>query len=173
MSYEAFCKGYVDPKELIGKEVEVPNEYDSTTDHTIVEVANKYMGLDFFGKHIIRTYITTIDSGQDRQLSYYWQRDWRGFDGSEFWNLDNKILEFLVPRLERFSYWSSGHGWPTQNKKGEVEYVDGGKITKEMVEGFKLLKDHYLHNHKLTISDKQKINRSFNLFKEYFGDLWT
>jgi len=49
MSYEAFCKGYIDPKELIGKEVEVPDEYGSTTDHTIVEVANKYMGLDFFG----------------------------------------------------------------------------------------------------------------------------
>ena len=72
MSYEAFCKGYIDPKELMGKEVLAPNEYGHKTKYTIVEVANKQMGLDFFGKHVTRTYITIIDSGQCRQLSYYW-----------------------------------------------------------------------------------------------------
>lgn len=172
MAYEAFCKGYVDPKELMGKEVLIPNEYDYEEEYTIVEVANKQMGLDFFGKHVTRTYITAIDSGQSRQLYYYWQRDWRGFDGSEMWSLDSTILNWLIPRLEEFSYWSSGHGWPNGIKNGEIKYLDGGKVTEEMVEGFKLLKDH-LYNHKVSVSDKQKINRSFNLFKEHFGNLWT
>lgn len=171
MSYEAFCKGYINPKELIGKEVEVPNEYGSTTDHTIVEVANKYMGLDFFGKHIVRTYIITIDSGQARQLSYYWQRDWRGFDGSEFWNLDSKILEYLVPRLERFSKVSDGQKWAIGFKDGEEIWEKGSKFVDEMVKGFKILKEKQYS--KTTEYDKQCINRAFNLFKRYFGSLWT
>lgn len=171
MSYEAFCKGYVDPKELIGKEVEVPSEFGSTTDHTIVEVANKYIGLDFFGKHVIRTYIITIDSGQSRQLSYYWQRDWRGFDGSEFWSLDSKILEFLIPRLERFSKVGVGQGWFIGIKNGEEIWEKGSKFVDEMIKGFKILKEKQYS--KTAEYENQCINRAFNLFKRYFGNLWT
>lgn len=171
MSYEAFCKGYVDPKELIGKEVLIPNEYDHEVEHTIVEVANKQMGLDFFGKHVTRTYITTIDSSQDRQLSYYWQRDWRGFDGSEFWSLDTKILEFLIPRLERFSKAGSDSEWLIGFKDGEEVWEKGSKFVDEMVKGFKLLKEKQYD--KRTEYENQRINKAFNLFKRYFGNLWT
>ena len=173
MAYEAFCKGYVDPKELMGKEVLIPNEYDYEKKHTIVEVANKQMGLDFFGKHVTRTYITAIDSGQGRQLNYYWQRDWRGFDGSEMWSLDSTILDWLIPRLEEFSYWASGHGWPNGIKDGEIQYLDGGKVTEEIVKGFKLLKESQYNIGDLSEYQYQMINRSFNLFKKHFGDLWT
>ena len=170
MSYEAFCKDYVDPKELMGKEVLIPNEYGYEKAYTIVEVANKQMGLDFFGKHVTRTYITAIDSGQDRQLSYYWQRDWRGFDGSEFWSLDNKILEFLVPRLERFSKISDGQRWFTGFKNGEEIWENGSKFVDEMAKGFKILKEKQYDT--LTEYENQCINRAFNLFKSYFGSLW-
>lgn len=173
MAYEAFCKGYVDPKELMGKEVLIPNEYGYEKEYTIVEVANKQMGLDFFGKHVTRTYITAIDSGQGRQLYYYWQRDWRGFDGSEMWSLDSTILDWLIPRLEEFSCSASGHGWPNGIKDGEIKYLDGGKVTKEMVEGFKLLKESQYNIGDLSEYQYQIINRSFNLFKKHFGDLWT
>ena len=50
MAYEAFCKGYVNPEDLMGKEVLIPNEYGYEKEYTIVEVANKQMGLDFFWK---------------------------------------------------------------------------------------------------------------------------
>ena len=174
MAYEAFCKGYIDPEELIGKEVPIPCEYGYEKERTIVEVANKYMGLDLFGKHVKRTYITAIDNGQEgRQLYYYWQRDWRGFDGSEMWSLDSTILDWLIPRLEEFSYWASGHGWPNGIKDGEIQYLDGGKVTEEMVKGFKILKAYQYNEGKLTTHQKQMINRSFNLFKEHFGNLWT
>ncbi len=171
MAYEAFCKGYVDPKELMGKEVLIPNEYDHEVEHTIVEVANKQMGLDFFGNHVTRTYITTIDSSQDRQLSYYWQRDWRGFDGSEFWSLDTKILEFLIPRLERFSKVGSDSEWLIGFKDGEKVWEKGSKFVDEMVKGFKILKEKQYTTR--TNYDNQCINRAFNLFKSYFGSLWT
>jgi hypothetical protein len=171
MSYEAFCKGYVDPKELIGKEVLVPNEYDYGEKHTIVEVANKQMGLDFFGKHVTRTYITTIDSGQGRQLYYYWQRNFQGFDGSEIWNLDSKILEYLIPRLEYFSKYGGGQKWFTSFKDGEEVWEKGSKFVDEMVKGFKILKEKQYDT--LTEYENQCINRAFNLFKSYFGSLWT
>lgn len=170
MAYEAFCKGYVDPKELMGKEVLIPNEYDHEVEHTIVEVANKQMGLDFFGNHVTRTYITAIDSGQDRQLYYYWQRNWRGFDGSEFWSLNTKILEFLIPRLERFSKVGSDSEWLIGFKDGEKVWEKGSKFVDEMVKGFKLLKEKQYD--KRTEYENQCINRAFNLFKSYFGSLW-
>lgn len=129
------------------------------------------MGLDFFGKHIVRTYIITIDSGQGRQLSYYWQRDWRGFDGSEFWSLDNKILEFLIPRLERFSKVGGGQKWFIGFKDGEEVWEKGSKFVDEMVKGFKILKEKQYD--KITEYENQCINRAFNLFKEHFGSLWT
>lgn len=174
MSYEAFCKGYVDPKELMGKEVLAPNEYGYKTKYTIVEVANKQMGLDFFGKHVTRTYITIIYSGQSRQLSYYWQRDWRGFDGSEFWNLDGRILEYLVPRLERFSKVSEGQKWFIGSENGEEIWERGSKFVNEMVKGFKILKEkQYDTDDNLNEYDNQCINRAFNLFKKHFGNLWT
>jgi hypothetical protein len=169
MAYEAFCKGYVDPKELMGKEVLIPNKFGYEVEHTIVEVANKQMGLDFFGKHVTRTYITVIDSGQGRQLYYYWQRDFQGFDGSEVWNLDFKILEYLIPRLEYFSKYGGGQGWPVV-KNGTVKYIKGRKYVDEMVKGFKLLKD-YKTNY--TEYEIKCINRAFNLFKKHFGSLWT
>ena len=163
MSYESFCKGYVDPKELMGKEVLIPNEYGYEKEYTIVEVANKQMGLDFFGKHVTRTYITAIDSGQDRQLSYYWQRDWRGFDGSEFWS--------LVPRLERFSKVNEDSEWLIGFKDGEEVWEKGSRFVDEMVKGFKILKEKQYDT--LTEYENQCINRAFNLFKSYFGSLWT
>ena len=171
MAYEAFCKGYVDPNELMSKEVLIPDKYGHETEYTIVEVANKQMGLDFFGKHVTRTYITVIDSGQDRQLVYYWQRDWRGFDESEFWNLDNRILEYLVPRLASFSKVADGQGWPILNKNGELEYVKGSKVVDEIVKGFKLLKEKLYDN--FDEHENQCVNRAFNLFKKHFGNLWT
>lgn len=171
MAYEAFCKGYVNPKELMGKEVLIPSEYGYEKEYTIVEVANKQMGLDFFGKHVTRTYITAIDSGQGRQLFYYWQRDWRGFDGSEFWNLDSKILEYLVPRLERFSKVGGDQKWATGFKDGEEVWEKGSKFVNEMVKGFKILKEKQYG--KITEYENQCVNRAFNLFKRYFGHLWT
>lgn len=171
MAYEAFCKGYVDPKELMGKEVLIPNEYGYEKEYTIVEVANKQMGLDFFGKHVTRTYITAIDSGQGRQLYYYWQRDFQGFDGSEIWNLDSKILEYLIPRLEYFSKYGGGQKWFTSFKDGEEVWEKGSKFVDEMVKGFKILKEKQYTT--CTNYDNQCINRAFNLFKRYFSSLWT
>lgn len=168
MAYEAFCKGYINPEELMGKEIHIPNEYGYERERTIVEVANKCMGLDFFGKHVKRTYITAIDSGNEgRQLYYYWQRDWRGFDGSEMWSLDYKILEYLIPRLEHFSKYCC-QKWPIF-KNGHVEYVNGKVFVDEIIKGFKLWQEDRIN---YTTYEKQCIHRSFNLFKEHFGDLW-
>ena len=129
------------------------------------------MGLDFFNKYVERTYITAIDSGQEcRQLYYYWQRDWRGFDGYEMWSLDSTILDWLIPRLERFSKVGGGQKWFTGFKDGEEVWEKGSKFVDEMVKGFKLYKEDRMD---YTEYEKQCMNRAFNLFKKHFGNLWT
>ena len=180
MSYEAFCQGHVEPEELIGKTVVIKGEYGYDQKFRVVEVANKVMAVP--GKHlqvlegkegyVKRTYITVLDDGQERQWWYYWQRLWRGFDGSEMWNLDSKILDWLVPRLKRFAQCGN-QGWPVKSKNGEIEYVGSEKITGQMAEGFDLLKQNYDTDRRLSEQEHRKINLAFNLFKKHFGNLWT
>ncbi len=180
MSYEAFCQGYVAPDELIGKNVEITGEYGTKQQYQIIEVASKVMAVP--GRHMAvfdgengyvkRTYITVIDADQGRQWWYYWQRNWRGFDGSDMWNLDRIILDWLVPRLKRFAQ-AGCQGWPTM-VHGQIEYLSSEPIMKEIVEGFELLQKNYNDEIKQLDSQQvQKVNRAFNLFKGHFGDLWT
>lgn len=176
MAFEAFCQGYIAPEELFGKKVILSDGNELK----VIEVANKTMAVPgknlevFANKHeyVKRTYITFIEDGQARQWWYYWQRNWRGFDASDMWNLDSRILDWLIPRLKRFADDAKGHGWPTMNGK-EIEYRDGREITEQMVEGFELLKKSYDTDKDLNERGMQKVNLAFNLFKKHFDNLWT
>lgn len=166
MSYEAFYTGYISPADLLGKTVKLRNKYNSLHEYKVIEVSNKTMPVSN-NKYIKRTYIILI-SEDTRQLYYYWQRDRRGFDGSDMWNLEAKILEWLIPRLECFVKVSKGHGWPVL-KNGIVEYSDGSNLAEEMLTGFKIYQEKDSWDKK----DTQLVNRAFNLFKKHFSDLWT
>lgn len=166
MSYEAFYSGYISPADLLGKIVQLPNEYGSLHDYRIIEVSNKTMPISNF-KFVKRTYIILINEDK-RQLYYYWQRDRRGFDGSDMWSLDSKIMEWLIPRLEYFAKASRGFGWPVL-KNGIIEYSDGSNLTEEMLTGFKIYQEKDSWDKK----DTQLVNRAFNLFKKHFSDLWV
>ena len=52
MAYEAFCKGYVNPEDLMGKEVLIPNEYGYKKEYTIVEVASELLSFIEVGASI-------------------------------------------------------------------------------------------------------------------------
>ena len=39
----------------------------------------------------------------DRRIRFFWQRHTRGFDDSETWDLDYTFVQWLLPRLKRFS----------------------------------------------------------------------
>ncbi len=38
-----------------------------------------------------------------RDIRFWWQRRWRGWDGSELFSLDYTILKFTLPRLKEFA----------------------------------------------------------------------
>lgn len=163
MSYEAFYTGYISPADLLGKVIKLPNEYGFLNNYRVVEIANKTMPV-FNDKYVKRTYITIVNEDK-RQLFFYWQRDYRGFDNSDMWNLESKILDWLIPRLKVFSYFAKGSGW----FDGKGGYVKGDKIVEEILKGFKIYHEKDFFSKK----ESNIINHSFNLFKKHFGDLWT
>ena len=90
-------------------------------------------------------------------LRFYHQRNWRGFDGSELWNLDMSIVRYLIPRLKCFA----------KNMEGRYDEKDIYK----MCEGFQAYLDNTLR------FPPQKVKDAFchalNLFKKRLGGLWT
>ena len=149
-TYVAFCKGHVNMEDLIGK--------TGTIDHgeyKIIAAENRIMPT-VEDKYTKRTYITLADIHDTRQLHFYHQRNWRGFDGSELWNLDMTIVKYLVPRLRRFA----------KNVKGRYDEKD----ILTMCEGFQV----YLDN--TSPFSPQKVKDTFyhalNLFKRRVGGLW-
>ena len=108
-------------------------------------------------KYVKRTYITLADIHDTRQLRFYHQRNWRGFDGSELWNLDMTIVRYLIPRLKRFA------------KNVEGRYDEKDILT--MCEGFQTYLDNTLPFPPQKVKDA--FYHALNLFKRKLGDLWT
>lgn len=151
-TYEAFCKGHVDIEGLVGKTVLIEHY-----EYKIIAAENRIMPT-VEGKYVKRTYITLADvCNTYRQLRFYHQRNWRGFDGSELWNLDITIVRYLIPRLKRFA----------KNVKGRHDEKD----ILTMCKGFQA----YLDNTSPFLPRKAKnaFYRSLNLFKRRLGGLWT
>ena len=151
LAYEAFCKGHVDIEGLIGKIAIIG--YD---EYKIIAAENRIMPT-VEGKYVKRTYITLTKVDDARQLHFYHQRNWRGFDGSELWNLDMTIIRYFIPRLKCFA----------KNVEGHRDVKD----IYTMCEGFQT----YLDN--TPPFPPQKVKDAFyhalNLFKKRLGSLWT
>ena len=98
------------------------------------------------------------------------QREERGFDDGELWNLDYTIAEFVLPRLKEFKRinpccpyglkereWNSilhKMIWSFQQKYDDIEFAP-----KELTEAQKKL--WY-----------KRYSEGFKLFGKYFGQLW-
>lgn len=150
-TYEAFCKGHMDIEGLVGKTVLIEHY-----EYKIIAAENRIMPT-IEGKYVKRTYITLADIHDTRQLCFYHQRNWRGFDGSELWNLDITIVMYLIPRLRCFA------------KNVEGRYDEKDILT--MCEGFQAYSDD------TSVVLPQKVKDAFrhalNLFKKRLGGLWT
>lgn len=152
-TYVAFCKGHVNMENLIGKIATIDIDHGK---YKIIAAENKIMPT-VEDKYIKRTYITLTKIGDTRQLRFYHQRNWRGFDGSELWNLDMTIVRYLIPRLKRFA----------KNIEGRRDAKD----IYEMCEGFQMYLDNTSPFPPQKVTDT--FRRAWNLFKKRFGGLWT
>lgn len=111
-----------------------------------------------------------------RKIRFFYQKVTRGFDNSDLWSLDHTIIEFIYPRLKAFREMNTGsvplsHD-PTKINDGIPDALSSEEwnaILDEMLLGFKLVAESDLY----PLLDEHKIvEKSFNLFHEWFFDLW-
>lgn len=86
------------------------------------------------------------------------------------WEFNSFFLETIIPALDYMI--NEGHGHPA-----DITPTEWDKILKEMKEGFELIKNNiqdtgWSLRKDLNIKDKSKVDKSFDLFKEHFFDLW-
>ncbi len=96
-----------------------------------------------------------------RSLKHWWQRQTRGFDDAELWNLNTAIAEFVLPRLKAFRELPP---MSTPCRKSEKQWA---KILDEMIDGFEAMGQE--------VYDKNTqpcIDRGMLLFGRWFLHLW-
>lgn len=99
-----------------------------------------------------------------RSIKFFWQRQVRGWDDSEMWDLDVSLAEFIHPRLERFREITNcnpfGVGEEYQN-----QWYD---ILDKMILAFRLSRSLRPN----TKEEEEKIREGLELFAKYFNCLW-
>lgn len=108
-------------------------------------------------------FASEVPMDDPRQLAWSQQREERGFDDTELWNLDKTIAKFIHPRLVAFAETSAGH-------PGNLESTEEWEaILKTMTDAFALLADD-----DMIISSEQHLVISAGLdnFRKYYLTLW-
>ena len=113
-----------------------------------------------------------------RHFLWWWQRRRRGFDDRELWSLDYVIAKFVYPRLRAFRDTSPvtpcisdlGEDRAPTKEEWDAAYKEWDDIMGEMVEGFRLMAEH--GNWDLDRDASVKVDRSLDLFREWFHSLW-
>jgi len=113
-----------------------------------------------------------------RAFKFFWQRRTRGFDDSELWSLDWTIVKFIHPRLKAFTKDAhlSAPMHPTETDDTgfprALTTKEWRAILLEMLDGFEIaLDDDLLYPPEGEAGIK--IERSLDLFREWFFHLWT
>lgn len=91
------------------------------------------------------------------------QREERGFDSTELWNLDSTIASFIAPRLKAFNE-------NTHSSPGNLPLEDWKEILNEMILTFEYLSG----DDKFDISKPHPdTTEGLQLFAQYFNSLWN
>lgn len=106
-----------------------------------------------------------VDPEDERWEKYTKQRLERGFDVSETWNLDATISRFIYPRLKVFIE-DVKH---IQVCPANLTFDEWIKILEDMLKGFELLVSDEIK----TNDEEKVIEKSLDLFRQYFFYLWT
>ena len=88
------------------------------------------------------------------------QREERGFDDTELWNLDVTFCRFMLPRLKAFKSVCLSH-------PSDITFDEWQKILSDIIEGFEMHVDAQNH-----INDDTKFDTAMSLFCEFVNHLW-
>lgn len=105
-------------------------------------------------------YADTLGDTDNRLDTFREQCDTRGFDDTITWSFDYKLVEWIVPRLERFLEISEGF------TKADKLHED----IKTMLEGFKLYISEDFNE--FSIDELAKVTHSFELLAKNYRGLW-
>jgi len=108
-------------------------------------------------------YHKEISEKDPRQARWTEQREARGFDDTELWNLDFTIARFVLPRLKAFK--TMGHGYP-----GNLTFDEWNTILDKMIFSFE-----YAANDDKLFGDSEfheTVNEGMQYFADYFFHLW-
>lgn len=104
-----------------------------------------------------------IKKDDPRQELWKQQREERGFDDTELWNLDVTIAEFILPRLKKFREVCFGYPGDLNSQEEWHSILD--KIIKAM---------EIIDSDDKILSQKDFLlkEEGLKLFAEYFSNLW-
>lgn len=102
---------------------------------------------------------STIPTSDSRQELWKQQREERGFDSTELWNLDSTIAKFITPRLKAYA-------------QGELHNVEWSNTLSKMIIAFDLLSSGEMVF--MMDADKQaSITEGLQLFADNYCSLWN
>lgn len=105
-----------------------------------------------------------------RKIRWWKQRRKMGFDERELWNLNDQMVDFLLPRLKAFKEMD-GAGCPNDlyDKYGMEEGREQwNQIQDQVLRAFEMYKEIEYPNMKQI----KEINKGFALFGKYLQSYW-
>lgn len=98
-----------------------------------------------------------LPQNDSRQETWKKQREERGFDNTELWNLDRTIASFIAPRLKAFM--------EAPHVKADLAYYNDLQI---VLKAFELLAKEENHSPEVY----EEIHKGLKLFSEIYPSLW-
>lgn len=105
-----------------------------------------------------------IDPDHPHQIAWKHQRETRGFDDTELWNLDSTIAKFILPRLKRFKELTNQHPHDFRTMEQWDDALD------KMIDAFEFMVEEKYECFSGPRWDE--VNKGIELFAKYFSHLW-
>ena len=107
------------------------------------------------------------DMPEDDERQELWkkQREERGFDDTEIWNLDLTLAKFMIPRLKEYKKSTNGHPLDLTPEEWD-EKID------KMIVFFELIIKDMSEGQVLNSKEQGQYEEGAGLFFDYFRHLW-
>lgn len=120
------------------------------------------------------------DVSEEKREEYRKEREERGFDSTELWNLEYTLASYILPRLKAFRKDADDNiGYPCAIYDDDDFHEDGHEkwlgILDKMIESFQMVVDN-VEELEWVYEDNVKFktfSEGMHLFAKYFLNLWT
>ncbi len=101
-----------------------------------------------------------------RAIKFWWQRQTRGWDDSELWNLDHSLAKLILPRLRAYAEIVSGYPADSTPEQWQADL-------QSMIDAFETIssEDYW----EATSRDEEALDKvllGLKLFSHFYLSLW-